>query len=261
MAQVSFHIHEGKALTPVRAPFGSFLFSERLSPQVLYEFIQHCELYLQKKGVMSVFIGEPPLFYRKSGELLQTILLNLNYRVGKAELSSGIRIDHINFEEKIEAWEKRKLKQARAKGLRFNILPLTELENVYDLILKCRKQRGHSLSMTLEEMTDTVAVFKDSFILFGTYVLKELAAASISIRVSPEILYNFYSGHLKKHDSISPVVLLTSGMYKFCGYHKIVWMDLGTSAVNGQPNFSLLDFKLRLGAVPSMKITFEKELM
>ena len=261
MAQVSFHVDNKRALTPVRAPFGSFLFSERLSPLVLYEFIQHCEEHLRKKGVKSVYITEPPLYYRRSGELLHTILLNLDYRINKAELSSGIRVDSISFEEKIEAWEKRKLKQSKMKGLTCKISPLSELENVYNFILRCRQQRGHSLSMTLEELTKTVTTFKKSFFLFVTYFGKELTAASIAIQVNPAILYNFYSGHLKKFDALSPAVLLTGAMYKFCGTHGIQLLDLGTSAVNGQPNFSLLDFKFRLGAVPSIKLSFEKELV
>lgn len=260
MAQVSFHVQEQKAVTPLRAPFGSFLYSECLSPQGLYEFIQYCELALQAKGITSVVIGEPPLFYRRSGDLIHTILLNLNYHVSKAELSSGIRIDHIGFEEKIQAWEKRKLKQAKARGLQFKALPISELAQVYEMIRKCRDQRGQSLSMTLNELVRTVEIFKDSFFLFGAFLQKDLAAASVAIRVGPGILYNFYSGHLRKYDSISPMVLLTSGIYKYCGSHQYQLLDLGTSSLNGQPNFSLLDFKLRLGGVPSMKVTFEKIL-
>jgi hypothetical protein len=260
MAQVVFHVRGQKAVTPLRAPFGSFLYSEHLSPQTLYEFIQYCEVSLRAKGITSVTIGEPPLFYRKSGDLIHTILLNLNYLVSKAELSSGIRIDHINFEEKIQPWEKRKLKQAKDKGLHFRTIPVSELGIVYAMILKCREQRGHALSMTLDDLARTVDFFKESFFLFGAFLHKDLAAASVAIRVSPGILYNFYSGHLRKYDSISPMVMLTGGMYKFCGSHQIQLLDLGTSSLNGQPNFSLLDFKLRLGGVPSMKVTFEKAL-
>ena len=260
MAQVAFQINKSVAQTPAQAPFGSFVFSDRLPPQDLYEFVQDCEHNLKKKGVKSVSITEPPLFYRKTGELFQTILFNLGYHISRAELSSGIRIERVSFETKIESWEKRKLKQAREHGVHFKNLSLNQLEMVYEVILKCREQRGHSLSMTLPELKETVEKFRDDFILSGAFLQKELIAASIAIRVHPEILYNFYSGHLKKYDSISPMVTITAGLYKFCGQNNIHLLDLGTSAVNGRPNFDLLDFKLRLGAVPSMKLTFEKEL-
>jgi hypothetical protein len=260
LAQVSFCVKNKKAITPVRAPFGSLLFSERLSPMVLYDFVQHCEAGLIKLGAQSISITEPPLYYRKGGEILHTILLNLNYRVRSAELSTGIQIDDTPFEGKIKAGEKGKLKQGKTKGLQFKVLPPAELEKVYNFILKCGKQRGYSLSMTLKDLKKTMKVFNDSFYFFGTYFRKELAAASIGIKVHPLILYNFYSGHDKKFDSTSPIVLHTGGLYEFCRSHHFQLLDLGTSAIDGHPNFSLLDFKLRLGAVPSMKVTFEKEL-
>ncbi len=260
MAQVAFHITDQLARSPLRAPFGSFLFSERLSPQALYEFIQQVERLLTKRGVAIISITEPPLFYRKYGELLHTILINQGYRISNAELSSGIRIDRLAFEEKIEIWEKRKLKQAKQKGLTFKMLALDDLEEVYHLILKSRAQRSHSLSMTLPELAATVKTFKHEFILSGTFLHKEMVAGSIAIRVHREILYNFYSGHMKKYDAISPMVTLLGGLYRYCEHQKIHLLDLGTSALHGQPNFSLLEFKLRLGAVPSIKLTFEKQL-
>ena len=260
LAQVSFHNLKGKAVTPLRAPFGSFLFSERLSPQGLYDFIRHCELQLKSDGIKQIRMTEPPLFYRKSGELLQSILFNLGYQVSHAEVNSGIHIDIIPFEKKIEVWEKRKLKQSKSKAGVYKHLPFSALDVVYEFILKCRKQRSQTLSMTLEELKVTANTFKKEFLFFGVYFDNELAAASIAIQVNASILYNFYSGHLKKFDSISPVVMLINGMYGFCRSHNIQLLDLGTSSINGQPNFSLLDFKLRLGAIPSMKLTFEKNL-
>ena len=231
-----------------------------MSPLNLYAFVKHCEDQLKKKDVSVITITDPPLYYRKSGELLQTILFNLGYSVKTAELSSGIRIDHAHFEDRIEGWEMRKLRQARDKGAQYKALPLSDLEPVYNFILQCRQQRNQLLSMTLEDLKKVTAVFDKEFFLFGVYVQKELVAASISIKVYRDILYNFYSGHSKKYDSISPVVTLINGMYKYCHGHGIHLLDLGTSAIHGQPNFSLLDFKLRLGALPSMKLTFEKIL-
>ena len=261
MAQVAVHVSDHVARSPLRAPFGSFLFSERLAPIVLYEFVQHVERLLVKQGVSVLTITEPPLYYRKNGELLHTILINQGYRISNAELSSGIRIDRLSFEEKVEVWEKRKLKQAKQKGLVFKLLTLQDLDEVYHLILKSREQRSHSLSMNLEELKTTVKAFKNEFVFSGAFLNKELVAASIAMRVHRDILYNFYSGHLKKHDTISPTVTLLGGLYRYCEHHKIHLLDLGTSSLHGQPNFSLLDFKLRLGAVPSIKLTFEKQLV
>lgn len=260
MAQVAFHVSDHVARSPFRAPFGSFLFSERLSPFALYEFVQQVERLLGKLGVAVISITEPPLFYRKSEELLHAIFINQGYRTARAEVSSGIRVDRVSFEDKIDTWEKRKLKQAKQKGAVFKTLPLESLEDVYRFILKCREQRSHTLSMTLPELAATVEKCRHEFLLSGVFLNKELIAASIAIRVHKDILYNFYSGHLRKHDAISPVVTLLGGLYRYSEHHKVQLLDLGTSSLDAQTNFSLLEFKLRLGAVPSIKVTFEKQL-
>jgi len=260
MAQVALHLSDHIARSPLRAPFGSFLFSEQILPQTLFEFVQQVERLLIKRGISILSIAEPPSLYRRRGDLLHTILLNLGYRVSNAELSSCIRIDRLAFEEKIEVWEMRKLRQAKQKGLAFRQLGIDELPEVYRFIQKCREQRSHSLSMTLAELEATASVYRNEFVVSAAYLNQEMAAASIAIRVHRSILYNFYSGHLKKFDSLSPVVTLLSGLYKYCEKQNIQLLDLGTSSINGQLNFSLLDFKLRLGAEPSIKLSFEKQL-
>jgi hypothetical protein len=259
-AQLSVHVDGGVAISPVKAPFGSFQYAKDLSPEELYEFISECEVRLKGRDVNAMKLVEPPSYYRDSGDTLYTMLFNRGFKASNVELSCGIRIDALNFEEKLESWEKRKLRQGRTGGLRFKALPISELDTVYNFMSRCRSERGTALSMTLEALKQTVNVFTDRFFLFVALLEKECVAASISIQVHPDILYNFYSGHLKKYDSMSPVVFLMGGMYKFCESHDIRLLDLGTSAINGEPNFSLLEFKMRLGGIPSIKFTFEKQL-
>jgi hypothetical protein len=260
MAQVAFHLSDHVARSPLRAPFGSFLFSDHLAPQTLYDFVHQVERQLQKLGISLIALTEPPNNYREAGDLLHTILLNQGYRIASAELSSGIRIDKLTFDEKIETWEKRKLKQAKAKGVTFKLFGFHDLPEVYAFIRKCREQRHHTLSMSFDELEQTAKEFKNDFVFSGAFLNREMIAGSIAIRVHRHILYNFYSGHLKKYDTLSPMVTLLAGLYRYCERQHISLLDLGTSALHGQPNFSLLEFKLRLGAVPSIKMSFEKQL-
>ena len=114
--------------------------------------------------------------------------------------------------------------------------------------------------MSYAQMKTVCDNFPEDFKLFGVYDNNALAAASISIMINKSILYNFYSAHAKQYDALSPVVRLMEGIYEHCQSDKIKIIDLGTSALNGRPNFGLLDFKLNLGASPSEKFTFEKIL-
>jgi lipid II:glycine glycyltransferase (peptidoglycan interpeptide bridge formation enzyme) len=54
--------------------------------------------------------------------------------------------------------------------------------------------------------------------------------------------------------------VLLRGLYDYAAEHGIPLLDLGTSTVDGKPNFGLLSFKTRLGAELTPKISFAKRL-
>ena len=259
-AYLPVHIADHTAVSPLRASFGSVQFDPALEPIVLYRFIEFILVKLKQKGVTSLILKNPPDQYQQAqAVLLNTFLFNLGFHVKEAEVGAMIGTNE-NFEEGLTPWETRKLKQARTEGLRFVIEKQEKLKTHYSFIAKCRKERDHALSMDWQTLDDTVTTFPDRFALFSVYEGKELAAASIAVKVSETVLYNFLSAHPHKYDHLSPVVLLLEGMHRYSIEHEFTYLDLGTSALEGQPNFSLLNFKLGLGATPTMKLTFRKTL-
>ena len=114
--------------------------------------------------------------------------------------------------------------------------------------------------MKFEALQETVNKFPDRYFLFSVHHRNKVVAASIAILVRKDILYDFYHDHLKAFDHLSPIVLLVDGIYEFCLTNNIRLLDLGTSALENKPNFSLLTFKTRLGGKPTPKFTFEKKL-
>ena len=261
LASVHFHVHDHTASSPCKAPFGSVEFSKKLPLRDLYEFMSQTEVSLRSKGIRKIQIKNPPAGYHPaSSSLLDVLFLNLGYHILQAEISTAIVVDDTRYDQKIEAWELRKLKQGKKTKLRYLEIPISSIESVYGFILACRNERQQSLSMTIAELMKIVAVYPDRIILFGVYHGHELAGASISIRVSKRIVYNFYSAHPRKFDFLSPVVMLMQGMHGWSQKHRIELIDLGTSSLKGQPNFGLLEFKLRLNGSPSTKLTFEKDL-
>ena len=86
------------------------------------------------------------------------------------------------------------------------------------------------------------------------------SSSLVSVRINKSILYNFYMDHDAPYNKLSPALMLMEGLFKFCEEQSIDLLDLGTSSLDGKPNFSLLAFKLRTGAFPSLKLRFEKIL-
>jgi hypothetical protein len=258
VAGIHFYADGDVAQSPLRAPFGSIDSVDDLPPQVLFEFILFVDGELKKTGARRVVMKHSPAAYAVRREaLLQTFLLNLGYRVASAETGATLPVNG-KFEDHLDAWEKRKLKQARTSALQCRQLTPGHLDTLYHFILTSRTQKGYSLSMTLEALQRVVEKFPERYLLFGVYLDDVLVAAGISIVVTKGVLYNFYSAHDNGYDHLSPVVFLIESLYSYCVRHSLTLLDLGTSAVEGKPNFGLLDFKMRLGGIPTPKLTFEK---
>lgn len=258
--QLHVNIQGGIARSPIRAPFGSVQFSSTLKPKVLFDFLKFvCESLAEKK-VTQLFLTNPPDFYSPpASSLLNTFLFNLGFSVERAEVGTVLEMKN-DFDSNISKWELRKLRQAEEEGLRFKQLDIDALESVYAFILACRKEREYQLSITWETLYATVNTFKDRFPLFAVTHQDDLVAASISIDVGNGVMYNFHSAHPRSYDHLSPVVMLLKGIHHYCIEQNFRLLDLGTSALEGLPNFGLLDFKLGLGAQPTTKLTFKKEL-
>ena len=260
-ARIHFHIAGEEAKSPLQSPFGSVLFSDQLPVQVLFKFLVFVEEQLRLKGVKQVTIKNPPeLYFSGRMAVLQVLLFNLNYQVSRAEIGSMIPVDEKVYLDKLEQWERRKYHMALKKDLVPRQVSLDQLKEVYQFIAQCRELQSRRLSLSLEELMRIADAFPDRFVLFAIYQHDVLVAAAINIVVTQHVLYNFYGAHDKRFNKLSPVVMLMDALYTYCQMHGLTYLDLGTSASGNEPNFSLLDFKVRLGAQSTQKLTFQKKL-
>lgn len=258
-ARISFFHQEDKALSPFRAPFGGLEVFDKCTLQELIDFIRLVETDLKSHGIKSVIIRMYPELYSKSVTLIANAFKDLHYRSSK-ESTSIIQVDSKSFERKIKISERQKLRKAK-ELFQFEQVRLKDLKEIYSFIATCRKERDQSLSMTFAELSKTCELFPDRFLLFKVSNKEGIAVACISIKVSDQVLYTFYYGHLRKYDKISPVVWMMSGIYDFAKSAGFKLIDLGSSSVNGRLSRSLLHFKKSIGGVNSDKHIFEKSFI
>ena len=259
---LSFYVHIGSGLaqSSVQSPFGTVECAQDILPEVIFNFLEFIESQLRSAGVTRVAIKNQPLHYdERKNSLLETFLFNLGYKVVHAEVGA-LRLVATAFNEGLNRLENRQLKKCVASELTIHFHPSEELEEVYSFIFHCRQLKGYALSMALDQLKRDVQVFPERYVLVTVQKDNTIVGGSIAVRVSSDILYNFYADHHPDFDAISPVVLVVKGLYEYCLEHKIRMLDMGTSAINGKPNFGLLNLKMRLGAMPSPKLTFEKLL-
>lgn len=261
LAVVHFNMHGDSAVSPFRAPFGSYIFSDTVSSSQLMEFIHHTEDLLKLQGVKKIQLKNfPEIYYPVKSDMLRLALLSAGYAETE-EACACIHVSDKPFESGIHASERKRIKKSNVAGLVFRSLPLDQLKSVYEFLQNCRDRKNYSLSMSYDELKKTMETFRDRFLLSSVIGNAEMAAANISIRVNHNVLYNFYHDHSEHYDSYSPVVLLNKGLYEYCQQKSLTLLDLGTSQQEGVLNESLFNFKLRLGAVASRKLTFSKNLI
>lgn len=259
-ARVHFHIDGEQASSPLRAPFGSVEFADDLSPENLLRFLLEVEKRLKALGVRRVLLRDAPQLYRPQNAALLTVLLgDMGFAVRRNEICASIVVDQTPWENKISKDELYHLHRAQREELVFHELESSRWREVYEFIDRCRQERGMALSMTSSQLQDTLVACPQDFLFFDVCKGDERIAAAISVRVSPRILYNFYYGHSKSSNALSPVVYLLQCQYAYCQQHGYQILDLGTSSLEDKTNFSLLNFKTEVGGVLSMKLTFEKE--
>ena len=110
--------------------------------------------------------------------------------------------------------------------------------------------------MSLEQLQTSINAMPEHYLLFGVYDGNKLIAAAVSVRISRDIMYNFYHGDDVSYRSTSPIVMLVAGIYQYCQQKNISILDLGISSVEGQINQGLFDFKKNLGCESSNKYTY-----
>lgn len=260
-AGIHFHLENGLAQSLFRAPFGSVEFSGQLVPGILYEFLEYVESQLKKRGISDVFIKSPPQGYEPlRSSLPETFFLNQKYVISEAEVSTLIRVTDEPFADIMRHSERLRMQRAQKADFIFKKLSIDHLDEVYLFLSQCHADKGYKPSMTLQELKRTANEFPEQYLLFVILQGKKLVAATVSIRIKKNILYNFFANHEREYDQFSPLVLLINGLYGYCRENNITLLDLGTSSLDGKPNFKLLDFKMHIGGIPSSKFTFYKKI-
>ena len=260
VAEVHYHIDADVASSPFRSPYSSFVFSKSISSEQLLEFVNYTEQKLKEKVVHTLLLKNPPDIYTSESQMLHQVLFENGYRVHLEETSAVIAVDDRTYAKILNRSKKDLLRKGHNKLFKFQQFSLSQLSEVYGFLKMCYSERGYQLSMTLEEVQRVTQVFPDKYFLHVVVHHEQIVAASISIRVKPTVLYTFYYNHLKEYDYVSPIVFLCEGLYLFCQENGIDLLDLGTSNKGGQLNEPLINFKLSLGAQPSRKLTFIKNI-
>lgn len=249
------------ARSPWQAPFGAVQLAPELPTEVLAAFLEEVHRQLAARGVRRLTLRPYPFAYAPAASARLThVLTRLGYRVALAEINNHLPCA-ADFRARLHPSERRRLHKCERHGLRFEQEPPLLLPWAYEFLSRCRQEKGQALSLPLERLQELFQQFPNQHFLFSVRNAQgEWAALTVAILVGNGVLYNFYPASPLAYNAFSPVVLLNAGLHAFCQASGLRLLDLGTSTLPEGLNQSLLQFKRHLGGVPSLKLTFEREL-
>lgn len=255
-ARICFNISNGIAISGYKSTFGSIDFIDEIQESEISLFLNAVIINLRQLGLTEVLVRHWPLAYRY-GETVHNVLLNIGFRAIATEINQHLSITQQDFKDRIRNNERKKLSQSYREGFHFDRLSAESLPEVYSLVKDTRMRKGFPVSMSLDELLIVFNKMPENYHLFGVFDQNLLIAASVSIRISDKVFYNFYHADHIEYRARSPLVMLNDGIYNYCRSEGIEILDLGISSVNEDINEGLFTFKENLGCTVSDKNTYE----
>jgi len=243
---LSVQLLEGKAISHVSAPYGGISFSDQISEEEKLFFGLEIKRRLSKDGLQELLLHQPPKL-SKNDHGFERSLDYAGFNVVKQREYQMISLLE-DFEVKLHEMEKRKFKKSIEKGFRFELARPSELKGILDFVIEQRSVLGYEFSMGWEQLKEYQKAFPENY--FGARVWDgdQLISASILVKESSGVLYQFAPAHIKRYNKYSPVVFLTKQICEWAKTQGFTWLNLGTSYLDDQRNEGLYSFKEKLGA-------------
>lgn len=247
--------------SPRRGTYAGLLWQPELPVDQLFYFYDAMETKLRAAGACELEVLLAPMAHDPAAFALQTyVLRSRGFHVSRCDINQSLDVGAGGLAERMSYGNQKRLRKCAREGLEATLMPRSALLRVYETLELNRRCKGYVLSMTLEQLEEMVARFPDGVLLFGVKDGETLAASAICLRVAPHVLYVFYWGDRPGYESASPVVPLAQSIYRYCQQQSIRLLDVGTSTIDKDPNFGLIQFKRNLGFSESLKLRMNKVL-
>lgn len=260
LGHIAFSIEESEAISPFKAPFAGFELAPGLASHIILYFLRETLRRLQEKGFRFLRVKIAPACYQPDADLIIESMKHLGFEVKECQIYHAIGVNGELLNHQIASMEQRRLRKAFKESLTFRFVDRAEFPSLFDFIKRHREAKGHRLSMDWTELKSAIKANGKNYLVAGVYKENQLIAASILVRVSNNVIYNFCPAHDANFNTLSPMVFLIHSVYNWCQQEGIDWIDLGTSQLGNRENKSLVSFKKHMGGQPFESITFRKTL-
>jgi hypothetical protein len=243
-------------------PFAGIQFYETCFTKEV-EFLLKCvENFVKIQQGKEIIIKTAPSNYSIfGGGKLNSIYRQLGFNVEQLMKSHYIPVTKISYESLLSKPERRRLRRCHQAAFKTAMPDADRTSIICTFITDSRSRMGYRLSLSANELENQIRALPQDMVMFAVYDGNTLIAATVTIRVTRNVLYNFLPADLAEYRTFSPTVLLTASVYAYCQAQGICQLDLGTSIDHeGLEKPSLIRFKENIGGQLAQKIIWTKRL-
>ncbi len=237
-------IRDGILVSPFSAPFGGFHFkNEKMYPSAIESFGLDLIQYARSENINEIKIILPPDIYTQTfNAKAVNVLCRLGFTMSIPEITNYVDLfefDHVLTHNASRTYYNQSVKN-KLEFYKTEIL--SEMQDIYNLIVANRARMGRPIFMTFGDLLNTSKIFEtDYFRVLSSD--GELLAGAIFYRAHKGISYAVFWGDAEEGRPARAMDFLIFNLWSFYKKQGFKYIDLGISTEAGIPNEGLLRFK------------------
>jgi len=236
------------------ASYGGLVVAKGFGAEDTFQIVKGLATWAEKEGYSRIEMTLPPEFCSADPDHHLEFVLHLaGFRILHRQLTGAVPL----FEPhpRITNSAMRMVGKARRSGV--EVKESGDYRAFHEILLGNRAKHGAAPTHSLEELEKLKKLVPGHLALFMADLKGKPIAGTLLFVLNERVVLNFYMAHLwefQEHRATNLLFYETIQWAKAKGYF---YLDMGTSMVGAEPNWSLTDFKERFGARGFLRDTYE----
>lgn len=228
------------------ASFGGFVTSS-LNLREQCNLLLSLQRYAREHNCAAIELALPPICYQQTDDQsFAYALYHAGFRLQRCELTQAVRLE-AQREQNYSAEFQRKIRRAQMLGV--VVQESDDLADFYGILLRNLAERhGAQPAHTLEELLDLRRRLPERVRLFAAFAEEKMIAGYLLFVCNKQAALAFYIAQIYEAQHYRAINLLAHEVMNWCAREGLAYFDFGTSTINAEPNWGLIDFREAAGA-------------
>lgn len=239
------------------ASYGGLVLARGLGAEEIYKLVSDLVTWGKEQGFGRIEMTLPPEICSEDPDHhLEFALILSGFKIARSQLTGAVPL--FPPHPRIKNSAMRMVGKARRAGV--EVAKSDDFKGFYEILVENRSQHGAKPTHTFEELERLRKLVPEHLVLFEAMLGGKAVAGTLLFLLNERVALNFYLAHLREfqeHRATNLVFYETIQWVKAQGFR---YLDMGTSMVGAEPNWSLTDFKERFGARGFLRNTFQLEM-